>query len=141
MNYSDWPEEKVHEKAVWIYGLVREAVPDLPRKQDAVISDMMLCDAYELYQDDFERMAEFIRAVHEGRYRDVNHKRIRAMMDYVDEHQPCSYAKLLSHANDEQLEWFHCLMLPHIGGVMRDYCRTAREDVRYAARIGKENHE
>lgn len=129
MDYRKWSEEKIHERSVWVYGLAREVAPDLPLKQDAVISDTMICHAYDLYENvgDFERMAYFIRQVHEGRYRDVDHELIGAMMDYVDGHQPCSYAQLLSYANGEQPEWFRCLMFPDLGSVMKDYCRTARD--------------
>lgn len=127
MDYRELSEEKIHERAVWVYGLAREVAPDLPLKQDAVISDTMLCTGDDLYQEDYERLAEFIRAVHEGRYRNVPRDLIRAMMDYVDAHQPCSYAQLLSHSNDEQPDWFQCLMFPDLRVVMKDYCRAARD--------------
>lgn len=127
MDYRKLSEEKIHEKAVWVHRLAREVAPDLPLKQDAVISDTMLCTGYDLYQKDYERLAEFIRAVHEGRYRDDRQDHIAAMMVFVDEHSPCSYTNLMRYANEERPEWFRCMFDGGVRAVMKEYCRAARD--------------
>lgn len=127
MDYREWSESEIHAKACRVYGYAREVASDLPLKQDAVISDAMLCDGYDLYQEDYERLAEFIRAVHEGRYRDDRQDHIAAMMDFVDEHCPCSYTYLMRYANEERPEWFRCMFDGGVWAVMKEYCRAARD--------------